>query len=485
MVEKFHDYLYGNVFTVVTDNNPLTYILKSAKLDAASYRWLAALSTFDFNIKYRAGKNNQDTNGVSRRPHDDLPEDDAFLEEREQMKLFASHHLSFPPNHLDLPSDTVIALCSRHLLQEACGNLPPVTLVESLALHADAVPDAYGEVEALGCSIIPAFSKADLQHHQRSDPAIEKVISLLESENGINPRSVHDSLELKLMLKEWKRFQLKNGLLYRIRQSDGEATYQFVVPMSLWSSILSWLHEDMGHLGLDRTLDLIRSRFYWPKMAKDVEDKIKSCRRCIRRKTPPEKTAPLVTIQTTRPMELVCIDYLSLEPGSRNTKDVLVITDHFTKYTVAIPTKDQKATTVANSLWEQFLIHYGFPERILSDQGRDFESQHIHELCALAGIKKVRTSPYHPRGNPVERFNRTLLGMLGTLIEKDKSNWRDYVKPLTHAYNCTKNDVTGFSSYELMFGRQPRLPVDIAFGLPVQGGTPKCHSVCEKPESSS
>lgn len=188
----------------------------------------------------------------------------------------------------------------------------------------------------------------------------------------------------------------------------------------------------------------------------------KRSRRCVRRKTPPEKSAPLVIIQTTRPMELVCLDFLSLESDSRNTKDILVITDHFTKYAVAIPTKDQKATTVSKCLWEQYLVHYGFPERLLSDQGRDFESQLIKELCSLASITKVRTSPYHLRGNPVERFNRTLLGMLGTLREKDKNHWRDYVKPLTHAYNCTKNEVTSFSPYELLFGRQPRLPVDIA-----------------------
>ena len=104
------------------------------------------------------------------------------------------------------------------------------------------------------------------------------------------------------------------------------------------------------------------------------------------------------------------------------------------------------------------------------------ESQLIRELCTLAGITKVRTSPYHPRGNPVERFNRTLLGMLGTLKEKEKSHWRNHVKPLTHAYNCTKNDVTGFTPYELMFGRQPRLPVDITFCLPVKDGAPKSHS---------
>lgn len=278
------------------------------------------------------------------------------------------------------------------------------------------------------------------------------------------------------MLKGRKRLGMRNGLLYRTRQSGDDVIYQFVAPKSLRASILKSLHEDMGHMGLERTLDLVRTRFYWPKMAADVEKKIKSCGRCVRRKTQPERSAPLVNIQTTRPMELVCIDYLSPEPDSHNAKDILVITDHFTKYAVAIPTKDQKATMVAKTLWEQFFVHYGFPERLLSDQGRDFESQLIKELCMLAGITKVRTTPYRPRGNPVERFYRTLLGMLGTLKDKEKSHWRDYVKPLTHAYNCTKNYVTGFSPYELMFGRQPRLPVDIAFRLPVKDGSPKSHS---------
>ncbi|XP_052002413.1 uncharacterized protein LOC127657592 [Xyrauchen texanus] len=159
------------------------------------------------------------------------------------------------------------------------------------------------------------------------------------------------------------------------------------------------------------------------------------------------------------------MDFLSVEPDSSNTKDILVITDHFTKYAVAIPTRNQKAQTVAKCLWDQFLVHYGFPEKLHSDQGPDFESHTIRELCKIAGIRKVRTTPYHPRGNPVERFNRTLLQMLGTLENKQKAHWKEYVKPLVHAYNCTRNDVTGYSPYELMFGRQPRLPLDIAFGI--------------------
>ncbi|XP_051814578.1 uncharacterized protein LOC127537021 [Acanthochromis polyacanthus] len=116
---------------------------------------------------------------------------------------------------------------------------------------------------------------------------------------------------------------------------------------------------------------------------------------------------------------------------------------------------------------DNFIIYYGIPERLHTDQGPDFESKLIHELCTVVGIQKCRTTPYHPRGNPVERFNRTLLNMLGTLETKQKSKWREFVKPLVHAYNCTRNEVTGFTPYELMFGRSPRLPVDLAFGLPV------------------
>ena len=158
------------------------------------------------------------------------------------------------------------------------------------------------------------------------------------------------------------------------------------------------------------------------------------------------------------------MDYLSLEPDTSNTKDILVLTDHFTKFAVAIPTANQKAKTVARCLWDNFIVCYGVPERLHTDQGPDFESKLIKELSEVIGIQKIRTTPYHPRGNPVERFNRTLLNMLGTLETKQKQKWREYVKPLVHAYNCTRNEVTCFTPYELMFGRTPRLPVDLAFG---------------------
>ena len=79
---------------------------------------------------------------------------------------------------------------------------------------------------------------------------------------------------------------------------------------------------------------------------------------------------------------------------------------------------------------------------------------------------KSRTTPYNPSGNGItERLNRTLLNMLGTLEPKDKHDWKSQINHLLHAYNCCKHDSTGFSPYQLMFGRQPRLALDVVFGL--------------------
>ena len=473
VTEKFQDYLYGSSFLAVTDSNPLTYILTSAKLDATSYRWLAALSTFNFQLQYRAGKQNQDADGLSRRPHLVLTDDFTSQKEVERIQQFAQKHMS-QPEHFNLMTEgTVKAICEKHLvhhiIDDEIAATPPVsTLVMSLAHNPKAIPTTFAdESQCGGLPIIPYLTSAELMEKQRADTSIREVIHQMETGEKPPPTVRKELPELWLILREWSRLEMLGGILYRRRQEGAQVSYQLVLPEELRPLALKSLHDDVGHMGMERTIDLVRARFYWPKMSTDVENKIRTCNRCIRRKSLPEKAAPLVNITATRPLELVCMDFLTLEPDSSNTKDILVITDHFTKYAVAIPTSNQKAKTVAKCLWDHFLVHYGIPERLHSDQGPDFESRTIKELCDLIGTQKIRTTPYHPRGNPVERFNRTLLNILGTLENKKKSHWRNYVKPLVHAYNCTKNEVTGFTPYELMFGRQPRLPIDLAFGLPV------------------
>ena len=102
-------------------------------------------------------------------------------------------------------------------------------------------------------------------------------------------------------------------------------------------------------------------------------------------------------------------------------------------------------------------LRYGFPAKLHADQGRNCESSVVKELCKCTGITQTHTTPYHPQGNgTTERFNRTLMDMLGTLEPHLKPRWHEYVVAMTHAYNCTRHDSTGYTPYYLMFGRHPR-----------------------------
>ncbi|XP_075935390.1 uncharacterized protein LOC142935134 [Anarhichas minor] len=163
-------------------------------------------------------------------------------------------------------------------------------------------------------------------------------------------------------------------------------------------------------------------------------------------------------------MELVCIDFWTAEQTDKKSVDVLVVTDHFSKLSHAFPCKNQSAKQVARRLWNDFFCIYGFPKRIHSDQGANFESHLIKELLEMAGIQKSHTTPYHPMGNGVvERYNRTLGNMIRALPPQSKARWPQMLQMLTFCYNCTEHETTGFAPFFLMFGRIPRLPVDVVF----------------------
>lgn len=145
------------------------------------------------------------------------------------------------------------------------------------------------------------------------------------------------------MLRVFDQLVLDNGILYRKCMNQGEPFFQLVLPAKFREVALEGLHDSVGHVGMDRTLDLVHTRFFWPRMFTDVERRVRTCERCVRRKAKAEKTARLVNIQKSRALELGCMDFLSLEPDGRGTKSILVITDHFTKYAIAVPTADRRA----------------------------------------------------------------------------------------------------------------------------------------------
>ena len=107
-------------------------------------------------------------------------------------------------------------------------------------------------------------------------------------------------------------------------------------------------------------------------MHTDVASYLNSCPRCLR-STKEQKSqtnqAPLLNIEVNQPLELVHLDYLKIEPSKGNVKNVLIVTDHFTRYAQAFPSKSQTALTTVKLLWNNFILHYGFPTKIITDQG--------------------------------------------------------------------------------------------------------------------
>ncbi|KAK7883989.1 hypothetical protein WMY93_027112 [Mugilogobius chulae] len=132
--EKFMDYLYGAQFTVVTDSKLLTYLLTSAKLDATSYRWLSALSTFNFKLIYRTGKQNADADGLSRRPHGELSDDFISRKEKKGLLKFALHHLQ-DPEYACIDQHTIRAISERHQIHSSDTTDSSHALVLSMSFH--------------------------------------------------------------------------------------------------------------------------------------------------------------------------------------------------------------------------------------------------------------------------------------------------------------------------------------------------------------
>ena len=189
-------------------------------------------------------------------------------------------------------------------------------------------------------------------------------------------------------------------------------------------------------------------------MAKQMRQFIKTCRRCLQYEDGNPK-APLCPIVATAPVDLLHVDFTSIETTmeldrSPRVANVLVFQDHFTKYVVAYVTPDQTAKTV---LYGGYISIFGAPARLLSDRGMSFTSSIIRELCEILGVQPLWTMPYHPQANGlVERSHQMIMHMIGKLGEDKKANWPSHLAEIAHAYNATQSAVTRYSPHYLMFG---------------------------------
>ena len=203
-------------------------------------------------------------------------------------------------------------------------------------------------------------------------------------------------------------------------------------------------------------------------MSQALLKSVANCGRCIQYEAKGQ-LPPMQPIICTEPLELVHIDYVGMEvtvamDEKPVVKNVLVVVDHFTWYVQAFVTKNHMARTTARVLYNNYFSVFGFPQRLMWDQGTEFCGKVIAAMCSLLGIEKIRTTLYHSQTNrSAERVHQMLQRMIGKLDPEKRQKWPAHIGSIIITYNSTRSLVTGYSPYYLMFRRRPRLPIDLLF----------------------
>ena len=148
-------------------------------------------------------------------------------------------------------------------------------------------------------------------------------------------------------------------------------------------------------------------------------------------------------------MQVVAVGILGPLPESdAGNNYILVAGDYFTRWVEAYPIPNQEAITVANKLVDEMFCWFSLPEQLHSDQGQQFKSQLVAEVCKILNIHKSRTTPYHPQNDGmVERFNRTLLGMLAATTKEHPFDWEEQIRKVCMAYNTSVHATTGYTHH--------------------------------------
>ena len=270
ITDKFSEYLInGPPFVVITDNNPLTYVQTTAKLNATGLRWIAELANYQFSLKYRCGKKHTDADFLSRNA----------LEEK------------LPEKTVDIDDVNIV--------------LTDATQKSRLVHHVNVETI---EVLSDRCEKI---SQERLSEAQRSDDVISPVYQMIEEQKYFKPADRKKlSKGTKILLKQRKKLRIENNILVRITKNYK----QIVLPREFHMLVYEDFHQKLAHLAGDRVVELTRQRFYWPKMERDINVFIqKKCRCLISKKPYSREKAPLVPITSSFPFELVSIDYMHLD----------------------------------------------------------------------------------------------------------------------------------------------------------------------------
>ena len=295
---------------------------------------------------------------------------------------------------------------------------------------------------------LPKMGVADkdaLSNEQKADPTLKALWLLAE--------------------KLEKGYSFVQGILVHTTLDDlGDEFRRILVPKGRRLKVLEVAHTHMpaGHFGRKKTFSRLSARFLWPRMWLEVKGYVRSCKGCQLASRKDQARAPLQPLQVeSEPFNKVAFDLVGPLPKSkRGHRYILTMMDLFSKFPAAVPLKKVDNTTVLDAMLDVF-ASYGLPKVLLTDQGSVFTSRLTRAMCTQFGIEKIQTTPYHPQSDgALERFHACLKGMLKR-SGGELADWDKQLKYLLFAYRSTPHCTTGFTPFNLLFGREVRGPLDI------------------------
>ncbi|CAF1437902.1 unnamed protein product [Adineta ricciae] len=412
-MEKLQNYLGGRQVMIISDHKPLQQFHLKFKINSKRItEWLIKYQDIlpqITEVKYRKGSNHGDADGMSR------PD------------------VVNPPHSLNAITRSMAKTARSNMLH----NDEPLTTPNNSIIKNPMTFD---------------FSLERIRQEQLNDSQLIRMKQQVIS-GDINDQSL----------------LVENDVLYKLVQTNHSMTKRkaIYIPATMQDEVIQCFHDHptAAHFGVNRTWLKMKNTCYWRGMKRDIQTYIKSCDKCARfnisRIKPSGHLNPIES--PIGPLEIVSMDFWgpTTEYSINGNKYVLVITDYYTKYVVAQPLPDNSAITAAQCFVEQFVFKYGVPRRLITDQGVHFKNELMKKLTTLLGTHHIHTSAYHPQGNGlVERFNGTFHPQLAKLHNVELNNWDEYLAPIIYAYNTGIQNSTGYSPFQLMFGRNPNLPLD-------------------------
>ena len=219
----------------------------------------------------------------------------------------------------------------------------------------------------------------------------------------------------------------------------------------------------VGHLGVEKTYEILKRNFYWKNMVEDVRRVIEACGLCVQKIKRKIKHGIPASLPIGGPWEILCMDMMGPLPDNGNGRRyILVAIDSFTKDIELKAVVDQLALTVQNFMLKYVVSRHGVPQEVLTDNGSNFIAEGVKMMYEVLGVKGKKTTPYNPEGNGIaERVNRTLGTMLRASNGEVHVNWSEFLPALAMAYRTARHKSTGRSPFELNNGREMTLPLNL------------------------